>query len=359
MPKHILDLAPTPSNRRNSEGAFITLNNGDILFIYTRYNDGDDDGAAADLYGVRSTDGGETFGAPQLIFPHSRIGADNVMSVSLLRMKNGDIGLFFLVKTKPSQCHLWLSRSSDEGGSWSDPICCIGQPGYYVVNNDRVVRLDSGRLIFPASFLKIKDEASMNGYMPSIAYFYVSDDDGGSWNLTGSCEPSFIAHSDTGLEEPGLIQLPNGILWAYFRTDMGRQYEAFSMDEGRRWTTVQPSAFTSAVSPMSVKRLSDGRYLAVWNPVPVYNGRSQFAGGFWTGGRTPLAVATSKDGLHFNAPTAIETDENSGYAYTAIHECADGSVLLAYCAGGRDAGDGMMLNRLRITKLSKEELSGI
>ena len=33
----ITDLAPTPQNRRNSEGAFINLKNGDILFAYSHY----------------------------------------------------------------------------------------------------------------------------------------------------------------------------------------------------------------------------------------------------------------------------------------------------------------------------------
>ena len=33
----VLDLAPSIGNPRNSEGAFITLNNSDILFVYSRY----------------------------------------------------------------------------------------------------------------------------------------------------------------------------------------------------------------------------------------------------------------------------------------------------------------------------------
>ena len=34
--KFICDLAPTPENRRNSEGCFLTLKDGRILFVYTR-----------------------------------------------------------------------------------------------------------------------------------------------------------------------------------------------------------------------------------------------------------------------------------------------------------------------------------
>ena len=109
-----------------------------------------------------------------------------------------------------------------------------------------------------------------------------------------------------------------------------------------------------AISPVSIKRLKDGRLFALWNPIPVYNGRSENVDGVWTGARTPLAAAFSdNDGKSFGELHIIENDERRGYAYTAIHELENGDVLLAYCAGGVE--DKCMLNRLRITKLKFEE----
>lgn len=35
-----LDLVPGPDNPRNSEGAFLTLENGEILYGYSRYKGG-------------------------------------------------------------------------------------------------------------------------------------------------------------------------------------------------------------------------------------------------------------------------------------------------------------------------------
>ena len=68
----------------------------------------------------------------------------------------------------------------------------------------------------------------------------------------------------------------------------------------------------------------------------------------------PLVYAISSDeGKNWSEPIAIETDENSGYCYVAIHEAADGGILLAYCAGGPI--DGSTLNRLRIKKLFLED----
>ncbi|MBQ4645010.1 MAG: exo-alpha-sialidase, partial [Clostridia bacterium] len=77
--KIIRDLPPSPHNNRNSEGAFIELNDGKILFVYSRYADGGcDDGAAADLYGMISDDNGDSFGEPFPVLKHGDISAENV-----------------------------------------------------------------------------------------------------------------------------------------------------------------------------------------------------------------------------------------------------------------------------------------
>ncbi|MEG0767861.1 MAG: sialidase family protein, partial [Clostridia bacterium] len=89
--------------------------------------------------------------------------------------------------------------------------------------------------------------------------------------------------------------------------------------------------------------------LAIWNPIPLYNGRNERPGGAWNGGRTPLVAAWSRDnGRTFSMPVALETEEESGYCYVAIH-CLKDAVLLAYCAGS--AQDGMCLTRQRIRRI--------
>ena len=144
--KHICELAPTPENGRNSEGCFLTLKDGRVLFVYTRYGaEGYHDGCNADLYAIISSDNGETFGEPFLFYGRDRIGADNVMSVTLRRMDNGDMGLFYLRKIPVGQCNGIFVRSADEGKTWSDPIYFTDPEGYICVNNDRVIRLENGR----------------------------------------------------------------------------------------------------------------------------------------------------------------------------------------------------------------------
>ena len=57
-----LELKPQPGNARNSEGAFVTLDNGRILFIWSKYiTDSYVDEAPCILVSRTSNDGGLTW----------------------------------------------------------------------------------------------------------------------------------------------------------------------------------------------------------------------------------------------------------------------------------------------------------
>jgi len=122
--KIIKDFAPARgSNPRNSEGSFIELSDGRILFAYSRFKGAGvgEDHDPSDIYGCISDDMGETFGDIFPIFTSEELDVENIMSVSFMRMQNGDVGLFFLGKKKEN-CIGYLSRSSDEGKTFSKPI---------------------------------------------------------------------------------------------------------------------------------------------------------------------------------------------------------------------------------------------
>lgn len=360
--KLILDLKPSENNPRNSEGAFLCLDNGDILFVYSRYKGSDaSDFATADICKIVSHDRGETFSDQEIIVTCEQENAINIMSVSLMKMKNGDIGLFYLIRTNPFLLRMYLRRSSDNGKTWSTPLLCTAQEDFFVVNNDRVVRLSNGNIIIPAASHRTghTDITNTKGsYFDSRAeaVFFISTDDGFTWHVShDKCSIHSPSFANSGLQEPGLIELKNGVLWGFARTELGRQYEMFSLDGGETWTQPQPSRFTSPCSPMSMKRMKSGEILAIWNPIPNYNGRKLAKDlKIWNGGRTPFVFAVSRDdGKTFSTQVEFENDERSGYCYCAIY-FVDDFVLLAYCAGGE--ADGSTLSKTRIRKINVADI---
>lgn len=343
------DFQISEDNPRNSEGAFIDISENELLFVYSKFTEADRDYSPSSIVSVRSYDNGETW------TDYSEIrnefdGTDDLMSASLLRLNNGDIGLFYLARYSMDETKIIMQRSSDNGHTWSEPHVCSTREGYFVVNNDRVIMTSNHRIIIPAS----EHEAVYNSqgeyrYMtPGAVTFFVSDDDGITWNEVDCPITLNLSISSSGLQEPGVIELSENELWGWARTDLGRQYEFFSHDNGQTWTIATPSRFTSPRSPLSMKRISETMIIAVWNPVPMNNITVEDKN---TKSRTPLVFSISEDnGLTWGEPIVLEDNEQAGFCYTAIFCNEDHSILLAYCAGTID--DGSCMNRLRIRRLS-------
>ncbi len=353
MKSHITaSWGPDAAYTRHSEGDFLRLKDGRIMFVYSRFTDTQSDDAPSDLVASYSADEGEHWSEPKTVIRAAQFGEKNVMSVSLMRMKNGDVGLFYIVKHAATSS-IMLSRSADEGKTYYKHVECTRpeRPGYYVLNNDRVERLSSGRIIIPLAFHRsgVDPESGEKWYDGrSFACFLCTDDDGETWYEGADIVPAPFTGSATGLQETGVIEKKNGVLWAYNRTDRMYQYECFSFDGGQHWTVPQPSRFTAPPSPLKIAREPEsGCLIAVWNPVPNYNGRCISRSGW---GRTPLVYAVSDDdGMTWTEPCVIEDEPEHGYCYPAIFFTDDGCMLIAYCAGGPD--DGICLARLTIRKL--------
>lgn len=350
----ILDLAPQAGNPRNSEGSFLELKDGRLMFAFSRYiADKNDDAAPAGVAVMYSSDHGDSWTEPEmLLYPLKE--ELNLMSVSLIRLNNGDIGLVYFRRRNPYDGRPFMRRSSDEGKTWSEGVNCTTGPGQYVINNDRIVKLSSGRLIAPTAYHRIiqKDKQEHAGFdWRSATYYMYSDDDGESWNESRPCFASSRGNT-AGLQEPGVLELKDGTLYGWARTDKGFQYEMYSHDQGENWSDPVPSRFSSPNSPMSLKRNPQNKELfAIWNPIPNYVTREVHPG---MHGRTPLVYAISNnEGKTWTKPVIVEDDPLSGYCYTAIHFNADGSLLLAYCAGG--PGDDGCLPRLRIRKIDQPQ----
>lgn len=331
-----LRLTPSAGNPRNSEGDFIRLKNGRILFVYSHFTGGSGDNASSFLAGRFSEDGGRTWSKKdRLVLPNE--GKMNTMSVSLLRLQNGKIALFYLRKNSLTDCVPYMRLSSDEAQSWSAPRRCIRSPGYYVMNNDRAVQLSNGRILLPVA---LHNTPEVNHFFNGRLFCYISDDNGETWHRSQQVpNPQQVTS-----EEPGIVPLKDGRLLLFCRTTAGSQFISFSHDQGEHWSPLKPSAIRSPCSPASIERIpATGDLLLVWNNTYAPNASSG-------GDRTPLTLAISSDeGKTWRKIKTLEDDPWGWYCYTAI-EWVGNHVLLGYCAGNRRKYSG--LATAQITRLS-------
>lgn len=307
--RKVLTLMPKADNPRNSEGDFITLKSGRILFVYTHYTGTSFvDHAPAYLASRFSDDNGETWSNESKLVVENE-GQQNVMSVSLLRLNNGEIAMFYLRKNSLADCMPMIRFSSDEGETWSEPQSCITDyTSYFILVNSRVIQLESGRLIMPV-------------YNGGRAMTYHSDNNGRDWVRGGIVDnPHGVVN-----QEPGVVELKDGRLMMIMRTEVASQYVAYSSDGGESWTASGPSNIISASqSPASVVTIpSSGDLMLVWNhntssdPIQKSN-------------RTPLNVAISDDnGQSWKNMKTLESYEKGSYCYTAVH-FVDNDVLFGY-----------------------------
>ena len=346
--KHRLvhQLPPTKDNPRNSEGAFLRGKSGEILFAYSRYNgDSGQDHASCDIAMIRSFDEGESWSAPVIIAQAAEFGTKNIMSVSALEQQSGELGFYFLIKENDLTTTIGRTVSAD-GVNWKSERCTCNFPkGFYVINNDRIVRLSNNRLIAPAAVCSA-EEIQRKGFLMSVTAL-VSQDDGKTFSRvpwTFSL-PNPAPWCYRGYEEPGIIEYEDRIYY-WMRTCLGRQYETVSTKGICDFFEPRPSEFTSPDSPMQLKQF-DGVTYAIYNPIPKYDGHIEQKGSWF---RTPFVLRKSIDGGNsWGVLNIIEDESTRGYCYPAIFKTNDNALLLGYCRGSGE--DGTTLCRLGIAKI--------
>lgn len=359
--KEVLFLATNDSIIRNGEGALIKLKNGTIMYAYTEYfGTSRSDDAPANIVALFSYDEGESWKDKRVIVTKKDDQA-NVMSVSLLRFRNGDLGLFYLIYANHNgylRATPHVIRSADDGLTWSEPIPCAPYHTHYILNNDRAVMLSNGRIILP---LADHGEDSKQ-ISPGKVVFSYSDDDGLTWNLLPT-QVCAVEKDNIQFQEPGVYEFNNQELWVYMRTCYGSQYQSFSNDGGISWETPHSNGyFPSPVSPMKIKKVGNFT-VSVFNPYPPNKGETPSVWG--SAVRTPLALAVSKDdGRSLTYKTIdfenfnknfyyLEDDRSNYYCYPAICEVKDGFLVAYYHSNGTE----FSLNSAKITKILFSEFN--
>ena len=307
----------TEATPRNGEGDAVVLSDGSLLLVYGEFCGGGD-AAPATLQGVVSRDSGRTWQEKRLVQEND--GGRNVMSASLLRTQKGDLLLAYLRKDDDRRrCTPFVKRSADDGMTWSEPKPVTEVTDrYHVVNNDRLVQLRGGRLLLPAC-------VSEGGEMRSDVVFF-SEDEGRTWSRS---EPrGFLAESKSGPQEPGVIELKDGRIMMWCRSDMGCIYCCHSTDGGERFGPWHPTSLKAPVAPASIKRLPSSEHLLC-----LFNNHES-PPEYWAVTRAPLTAAVSPDeGATWRIAGDLEPDRTKSYCYTSITFLPAGEILLTYYLG--------------------------
>jgi predicted neuraminidase len=225
----------------------------------------------------------------------------------LFQPRSGPLMLFYKVGPSPEEWWGMLRTSSDGGRTWSDgrrlPDGILGP-----IKN-KPVQLADGTIVAPTSTESHTEPSRWQ------VHFERSSDGGKTWTATPALNDGIAIEAI----QPSILfrdKIGGDKLLALGRTQQGKVFSTSSDDGGKTWTALSlidslpnPNAGTDAVT------LADARHLIVYNPVPR--------------GRTPLAVAVSRDGRTWTNVLTLE-DQPGEYSYPAVIQTSDGRVHITY-----------------------------
>jgi predicted neuraminidase len=224
----------------------------------------------------------------------------------LFQPKGAALMLFYKVGPSPQTWWGELRTSTDGGVTWSAARRL--PDGIYGPIKNKPVQLADGTILSPTS-----DETNEKPSKWRV-YFERSTDGGATWAKTpflndgievGAIQPSILFHDRAGGDR----------LQAIGRTRQGKVFSVSSDNAGRTWGAMTLLPLANPNSGTDAVTLKDGRQLLVYNPVPK--------------GRTPLAVAISRDGRDWKDVVTLE-NEPGEYSYPAVIQAADGRIHITY-----------------------------
>lgn len=218
----------------------------------------------------------------------------------LFTSPDGKLLLFYKVGPSPSTWWGMLTTSSDHGENWGP---AERLPGKFVgpIKNKPVLLAD-GRLLCGTS-------TEDRGWRVHMEW---TSDQGKSWEGTGplndgktmhAIQPTILKHADNRLQ---ILCRGRGT---------GKIVQANSRDGGKTWSALTLTALPNPNSGIDAVTLRDGRHVLIYNHTPR--------------GRSPLNLAVTADGQHWQAGVVLE-DTPGEYSYPAVIQAADGLLHVTY-----------------------------
>ena len=224
----------------------------------------------------------------------------------LFQLTKDTVALYY--KEGPSPQEWWgkYMLSSDGGQSWSAPISL--PDGILGPIKNKPIYTKEGTLLAPSS---VEYGESWK------AHIELSDDHGKTW------EKALIdPQGPYDVIQPSILTHKDGRLQVLCRSKQNKIMTAWSDDNGRTWSALQPTEVLNPNSGTDAVTLQNGKHLLVYNP--------NVAGKNWWEGRNILKLATSDDGLHWKDLCTLEEEESGEFSYPAIVQSEDEAIHITY-----------------------------
>ncbi|MCU1441769.1 MAG: putative neuraminidase (sialidase), partial [Rhodoglobus sp.] len=217
--------------------------------------------------------------------------------------QNGPLVLFYKVGPTPETWWGMRRTSAHHGKNWSAPTRL--PDGMLGPIKNKPVQLPDGSLLCPSSSETESD--------PSLwrVHFEHTPDLGLTWTRS---EPVNDGQSFAAIQ-PAILFPGGQELLALGRTRQGKIFRISSPDLGKTWGPMAATDLPNPNSGIDAVTLRDGRHLLIYNHARL--------------GRSPLNLAISKDGTHWQAAAVLESAPGE-YSYPAIIQARDGKVHLTW-----------------------------
>ena len=217
-------------------------------------------------------------------------------------------------------------RSLDGGETWQDLQKLHDE---WTGANQDILQTRDGRIVFTSMQMR-------NNPGRHTCLTYGSDDDGMTWEPSNVLDLGGNGHHD-GVTEATIVELSDGTLLQYLRTNWGQFWRALSKDQGRTWHPYGPSGVPASSAPGMLERLQSGRIVLVWNR-PWSEGESSYplrgGDGVWSATpasnfRNELSISFSEDECEtWSPPVVIARNPDGEVSYPRVFEADAGSLWI-------------------------------
>jgi len=221
---------------------------------------------------VFSSDEGKTWSKPAVVVdtplddraPAFGQAKDGTLVLGYYRDQNYDAqGKYDRTLDRPHDT--WVTRSSDGGKTWQEPIQIDISEIEWGSPFGRILTLPDGAMLMPIYGLEVRPAGQKSPKRKdgrpgdtNHSYLFRSTDNGKTWKRWGE-----IGDGKMQLNETAVLRLPDGKLIAMARARSRDVWRTDSTDEGRTWS--KPHLLTPInVHPADLVLLPDGRVCSRW-----------------------------------------------------------------------------------------------